>query len=103
MPPARKPRVPALRRPIRSRWTGGRPHDAAGIGEVTGRRDDFVAAAAAGLLHDPAVAAAWDRPSALPQFGVRWLAGQLAYQVLAAPPLLSSPAPPDRVISLGVS
>jgi hypothetical protein len=46
-------------------------------------RDAFFDAAdtAAALLGDPAVAAAWDRPSALAKFSVRGLAGHLARQV----------------------
>jgi hypothetical protein len=46
-------------------------------------RDAFFDAAdtAAALLGDPAVAAAWDRPSGLAKFSVRGLAGHLARQV----------------------
>jgi hypothetical protein len=47
-------------------------------------RDAYLDAAAtlAPLLRDPAVVAAWDGPSALPEFSVRGLAGHLASQVL---------------------
>jgi len=42
------------------------------------------AGSAVALLSDPAVAAAWDRPSALAQLAVSGLAGHLARQVLTA-------------------
>ncbi|WP_220182724.1 maleylpyruvate isomerase N-terminal domain-containing protein [Sphaerisporangium album] len=69
---------------------------------MTGIRDDFLATArsAAGLLREPAVAAAWDAPSALPEFRVSGLAGHLAYQVLALPPILAGPEARERTISL---
>jgi len=38
------------------------------------------AAAVAELIAEPAVAAAWDRPSALPDFGVGGLAAHTAHQ-----------------------
>jgi Mycothiol maleylpyruvate isomerase N-terminal domain len=65
-------------------------------------RDDFLATArsAAALLREPAVAAAWGEPSALPKFTVGGLAGHLAYQVLAIPPLIGSPVPDEPVIPL---
>ena len=68
----------------------------------TDRRSAFLATArvAATLLRHPAVAAQWDADSALPQFSVRGVAGHLAYQVLAVPPLLSSPLPDEPVVSL---
>lgn len=44
------------------------------------------------LLSDPAVAAAWDRPSALPEFAVGGLSAHLAHQVLAVPATLDAPA-----------
>ncbi|MFD9891681.1 maleylpyruvate isomerase N-terminal domain-containing protein [Amycolatopsis sp. NPDC059027] len=64
--------------------------------------DEFLAAAriAARLLREPAVAAAWDAPSALPEFSVGGLAGHLAYQVLAVPEALSGPVPEEPVITL---
>jgi hypothetical protein len=69
---------------------------------MTGTRDDFLSTArsAAGLLRDPAVAAAWSGPSALPEFTVGGLAGHLAYQILAVPPALAEPAPREETISL---
>lgn len=65
-------------------------------------RDDFLSAArsAAELLRDPAVAAAWGELSALAEFSVGGLAGHLAFQVLAIPPILSDPVPSEPVISL---
>jgi hypothetical protein len=45
------------------------------------------------LLRDPAVAAAWDRPSALAEFTVSGLAGHLAGQLLAVPDVLATPVP----------
>ncbi|UNO43512.1 maleylpyruvate isomerase N-terminal domain-containing protein [Streptomyces sp. MST-110588] len=69
---------------------------------MSGVRDDFLATAdsAADLLHDPAVAAAWSGPSALPEFGVAGLAGHLAYQVLAVPQCLSAPVPREPAVPL---
>jgi Mycothiol maleylpyruvate isomerase N-terminal domain len=69
---------------------------------MTGTRDDFLSTArsAAGLLREPAVAAAWSGPSALPEFTVGGLAGHLAYQILAVPPALAEPAPREETISL---
>jgi hypothetical protein len=52
------------------------------------------AAAATGMLRDPAVAARWDEPSALKEFSVRGLAGHLARQVVLVPVLLALD-PPD--------
>lgn len=64
--------------------------------------EDFLAAAraAAGLLREPAVGAAWERPSALPEFSVAGLAGHLAYQVLVVPSVLAAPEPSEPVVSL---
>jgi uncharacterized protein (TIGR03083 family) len=69
---------------------------------MAGIRDDFLSTArsAAGLLHEPAVAAAWSMPSALPEFSVGGLAGHLAYQILAVPQALTEPAPQEPTISL---
>ncbi|WP_214317294.1 maleylpyruvate isomerase N-terminal domain-containing protein [Nonomuraea sediminis] len=69
---------------------------------MAGVRDDFLATAraAALLLRDPAVLAAWDEPSALPEFSVRGLAGHLAYQVLAVSQALAEPAPTEPVVPL---
>ncbi|MEV6984790.1 maleylpyruvate isomerase N-terminal domain-containing protein [Sphaerisporangium sp. NPDC051017] len=65
-------------------------------------REDYLATArsAAGLLREPAVAAAWDGPSALAEFRVSGLAGHLAYQVLALPPILAGPEAREETISL---
>jgi hypothetical protein len=49
------------------------------------------AASAAALLRDPAVAASWDGPSALPEFRVSGLAGHLAWQVLSVAQALAEP------------
>ncbi|WP_271217926.1 maleylpyruvate isomerase N-terminal domain-containing protein [Streptosporangium carneum] len=69
---------------------------------MTGTRADFLSTAhsAAKLLRDPAVAAAWHGPSALPEFSVAGLAGHLAYQILALPPLLTGPVPQEPTITL---
>ncbi|MEU8244703.1 maleylpyruvate isomerase N-terminal domain-containing protein [Nonomuraea sp. NPDC048916] len=47
-------------------------------------RESYLVAAqsAVDLLGDPAVAAAWDKPSALTEFGVAGLAGHLAHQLV---------------------
>jgi hypothetical protein len=69
---------------------------------MTGTRADFLSAArsAADLLRQPAVAAAWSRPSALPRFSVGALAGHLAYQILAVRQAMTGPAPQEQTISL---
>ncbi|GAA4604097.1 hypothetical protein GCM10023195_13880 [Actinoallomurus liliacearum] len=69
---------------------------------MTGTTDDFLAVArsAAALLRDPAVAARWSEPSALPEFGVSGLAGHLAYQVLAIPQILAQPVPREPCVPL---
>ena len=69
---------------------------------MTGTRDDFLSTArsAADLLREPAVAAAWSRPSALLKFSVGGLAGHLAYQILAVPQTLTGPVPQEQTISL---
>jgi len=58
------------------------------------------AAIAVALLADPAVAAAWDRPSALAEFTVRGLAGHLARQVIVVRELLATEPPPGEGVSL---
>jgi hypothetical protein len=58
------------------------------------------AASAAELLGDRAVAAAWERSSALPKFSVRGLAGHLAFQVLTVGPVVTAPIRPQAPISL---
>jgi uncharacterized protein (TIGR03083 family) len=64
--------------------------------------EDFLTAArsAATLLRDPAVTAAWNTPSALPEFSVAGLAGHLAYQIFAVQTVLSGPVPTEPTISL---
>jgi hypothetical protein len=71
--------------------------------EMTGTRDDFLSTArsAADLLGEPAVAAAWSRPSVLPEFSVGGLAGRLAYQILAVPQALTGPGAVPAV-SVGI-
>jgi Mycothiol maleylpyruvate isomerase N-terminal domain len=65
-------------------------------------QEQFLQAAgsAVTLLQDPAVAAAWDRPSALASFGVSGLAGHLARQILLVPRLLAQPVPDGAALSL---
>jgi uncharacterized protein (TIGR03083 family) len=69
---------------------------------MTGIKGDFLSTArsAVNLLREPAVAAAWSRPSALQEFSVSGLAGHLAYQILAASQALSGPVPQEQTISL---
>ncbi|MCX5287990.1 MULTISPECIES: maleylpyruvate isomerase N-terminal domain-containing protein [unclassified Streptomyces] len=71
-------------------WRGGRIReaflDASGI--------------VAELIADPAVAAAWEKPSALRDFSVGGLAGHTAHQELALPELLAEPVPVQPVVSL---
>lgn len=65
-------------------------------------RTNYLAAAdlALDLLADNAVAAAWDRPSALAEFRVAGLAGHLAYQVSSIPQIMTEPVPatPPRTL-----
>lgn len=65
-------------------------------------RAAFLAAArgAATLLAEPAVAAAWRRPSALPKFPVSGLAGHLLNQTLTPRELLAGPPPEDGPLSV---
>lgn len=67
---------------------------------MTGMRDDFLSMArtAADLMRAPEVAAAWERPSALPEFGVSGLAGHLSGQVFAIAQALAGPVPEEPVI-----
>ncbi|WP_406330212.1 maleylpyruvate isomerase N-terminal domain-containing protein [Streptomyces sp. NBC_00203] len=71
-------------------WRGGRIREA------------FLEAAetVAALLAEPAVAAAWEKPSALRDFSVGGLAGHVAWQELALPELLAEPVPTEPVVSL---
>jgi hypothetical protein len=52
------------------------------------------------LLADPAVAASWHRPSALPEFAVSGLAGHLARQVVHVAEVLALPPPAEPPIAL---
>lgn len=65
-------------------------------------RQNYLAVAdvAAKLLADPAVADAWDRPSALARYTVSGLAGHLAGQVNVVAKVLDGPAPDSEPISL---
>ncbi len=47
------------------------------------------------LLRDPAVGAAWERPSVLKEFSVRGLAGHVGSQVFHVARALSSETPAD--------
>ena len=58
------------------------------------------AASAAALLADPAVAAAWEAPSALPRFRVSGLAGHLGRQITDVARLLAETAPAGNPITL---
>jgi hypothetical protein len=62
---------------------------------MSAHADAFLVAAtsAADLLEDPAVTAAWDTPSALPEFTVSGLAGHLALQVLNVHGVLTGVVP----------
>lgn len=71
-------------------WRGGR------IREVFLEAAGTVAA----LLAEPAVAAAFEKPSALRDFSVGGLAGHVAWQELALPELLAEPVPVEPVVSL---
>lgn len=58
------------------------------------------AAVAASLLADPAVAAAWEQPSALAKLSVGGLAGHLARQVLRTPGVVAGEPPADPPVTL---
>ncbi|MFI7452231.1 maleylpyruvate isomerase N-terminal domain-containing protein [Nonomuraea sp. NPDC049714] len=65
------------------------------MGEI--RESYLVAAASAvALLRDPAVAAAWDKPSALTEFSVAGLAGHLSLQLVRVCQVLESGAEATR-------
>jgi hypothetical protein len=73
-----------------------------GIALTTSIRTAYLTAAesVATLLADPAIEAAWTRPSALDRFHVSGLAGHLAAQVINVPRVLGAPAHPGAPISL---
>ena len=58
------------------------------------------AACASALLRDPAVAASWHAPSALPHYTVGGLAGHLAGQIFFIPRVLAEPVPDGKPISI---
>jgi hypothetical protein len=68
------------------------------------RTDDYLqlAASAVDLLAHPAVAASWQRPSALAEFTVGGLAAHLALQVTRVPGVVQAPGPErtDPLISI---
>ena len=71
-------------------WRGGRIRDAfLEAGETV-----------AALLAEPAVAAAWEKPSVLRDFSVGGLAAHTAWQELALPGLLGEPEPAEPVVTL---
>ncbi|WP_412543439.1 maleylpyruvate isomerase N-terminal domain-containing protein [Longispora sp. K20-0274] len=69
---------------------------------MTEIREAFLRAAdiAVHLLAEPAVAAAWEEPSALAEFTVGSLSGHLAAQILFVPVLLAEPVPAEEVVDL---
>lgn len=79
------------------RWVPGR-----NVQKVITVRDAYLQAAtsAAELLGRPAVAAAWNEPSALREFRVSGLAGHLAHQVLSVPAVLDNDVPEGSSIEL---
>jgi hypothetical protein len=60
----------------------------------------MAAASAVSLLGDPAVAASWDKPSALTEFSVAGLAGHLALQLVRVRDALASAAAAPAPIGL---
>jgi len=65
-------------------------------------RDDFLTTAriALGLMRSPQVAEHWEKPSALPEFGVSGLVGHIGYQALPLPAMISAPVGEEPVVSL---
>ncbi|HEX8864292.1 MAG TPA: hypothetical protein VF821_01430, partial [Lentzea sp.] len=65
-------------------------------------RDDFLATAriALDLMRHQQVADNWDKPSALPEFGVSGLAGHIGYQALPVPSMIAGPVGDEPVVSL---
>ncbi|MEV4399553.1 maleylpyruvate isomerase N-terminal domain-containing protein [Nonomuraea sp. NPDC049607] len=69
------------------------------MGEI--RQSYLVAAASAmSLLRDPAVRAAWEKPSALTEFSVAGLAGHLAHQIVRVVDVLDTGEEPGEPIPL---
>jgi hypothetical protein len=71
------------------------------FGEVT-IREDFLTTAriALDLLRAPQVAQHWDRPSALPEFGVSGLVGHIGYQALPLPDMITAPIGDEPLVGL---
>ena len=69
---------------------------------MTAIRDAYLeaAASAVALLGDPAVAAAWEEPSALKEFSVHGLAGHLGSQVFNVSRLLEAEVPDEEPLSV---
>jgi hypothetical protein len=69
------------------------------MGEI---RQSYLLAAesAVALLREPAVAAAWEKPSALTEFSVAGLAAHLGYQLVRVSSLLDDEEPPGEPIPL---
>lgn len=65
-------------------------------------RDDFLTTAriALGLMRHQQVTDNWDKPSALPEFAVRGLAGHIGYQALPLPAMISAPVGDEPVVPL---
>ncbi|OHV27141.1 hypothetical protein BBK14_04415 [Parafrankia soli] len=59
-----------------------------------------VAASAAALLRDPAVAASWETDSALAEFRVSGLTAHLAWQITIIPRLLAEKPPDEEPVAL---
>lgn len=64
-------------------------------------RNDYLDAAevAVALLADPAVATAWNQPSALAKLSVGGLAAHLARQITRVPDVLDAPAPAEPLVA----
>ncbi|MEV6239356.1 maleylpyruvate isomerase N-terminal domain-containing protein [Lentzea sp. NPDC051838] len=65
-------------------------------------RDDFLTTAriALDLMRHRQVTESWDKPSALPEFGVSGLVGHIAYQALPVPKMISTPLGDEPVVTL---
>lgn len=65
-------------------------------------RDDFLTTSriALGLMRSPQVTEHWEKPSALPEFGVSGLVGHIGYQALPLPAMISAPVGDEPVVSL---
>ncbi|GAB2850120.1 maleylpyruvate isomerase N-terminal domain-containing protein [Lentzea nigeriaca] len=65
-------------------------------------REDFLTTAriALDLLRHQKVTENWEKPSALPEFGVSGLAGHIGYQALPVPSMISAPLGDEPVVGL---